>query len=151
MALTIRRADPGAPDSVRMMDALSDTLATITGASGRASFDPDDVRGARACFVLARDAEGLAVGCGAFRPISDTVAEVKRMYAAPGTRGVGSAILAFLEKEARALGYAEVWLETRLVNQRAVSFYERRAYQRIANYGKYVGKAEAVCLAKRLR
>ena len=72
------------------------------------------------------------------------------MYAAPGTSGVGSAVLAHLESEAAKLGYSEVWLETRAVNSRAVAFYEQRGYSRISNFGKYVGRAEAVCFAKRL-
>jgi hypothetical protein len=31
-----------------------------------------------------------------------------------------------------------------------VTFYERRGYSRIPNFGKYVGKEEAVCFEKRL-
>ena len=72
------------------------------------------------------------------------------MYSRPGTSGVGSAILGFLETEAVNLGYQALWLETRLVNARAVSFYERRGYRRIPNFGKYVGNAKAVCFEKRL-
>jgi len=63
---------------------------------------------------------------------------------------VGSAVLAFLEAEAARLGYAQAWLETRLVNARAVAFYEGRGYARIANYGRYRGNAAAVCFGKRL-
>ncbi|PWF42108.1 N-acetyltransferase [Massilia glaciei] len=144
------RSDPGAPEAVALLDALSDALGAITGDSGRASFDPDDVRGERACFVLARGCDGRALGCGALRPLGDDIAEIKRMYAAPGSAGVGSALLAWLEAEAARLGYRALWLETRLVNTRAVRFYEGRGYARIANYGKYAGNAQAVCLAKQL-
>lgn len=146
--IAVGRADPAETDARALMDELSDALAAITGDSGRASFDPDDVRAVRACFVIARDAHGRALGCGAFRPLGDAVAEVKRMYARPGTAGVGSAVLRFLEAEARRLGFAALWLETRLVNARAVAFYERRGYQRIPNYGKYTGNPQAVCFAK---
>jgi len=72
------------------------------------------------------------------------------MYAVPGSSGVGAAVLAYLETEARALGYTHFWLETRRVNQRAVAFYEKHGYARIPNFGKYVGKTEAVCFAKAL-
>jgi GNAT superfamily N-acetyltransferase len=148
--LSIAPEDPASIDSLELMEELSSTLASITGDSGKSSFDPDDVRGSNACFVVARDAEGRAVGCGAFRPLQERVAEVKRMYSRPGTGGVGSAILAFLEVAAVKLGYRALWLETRLVNKRAVSFYERRGYRRIPNFGKYVGNPKAVCFEKRL-
>jgi ribosomal protein S18 acetylase RimI-like enzyme len=78
------------------------------------------------------------------------VAEVKRMFARPGQAGVGSAVLAYLEGEAAALGYRALWLETRLVNTRAVRFYEARGYARIPNYGRYAGRPEAACFEKRL-
>lgn len=148
---TITNEDPASPVATSLIEALSETLARITGDSGKSSFDTNDVRGSRASFVVACTNTGTAVGCGAIRPIDESIAEVKRMYAMPGTSGVGSAVLAHLESEARTLDYSELWLETRLINQRAVSFYEKRGYSRIPNFGKYVGKAEAVCFGKRLR
>jgi len=89
------------------------------------------------------------VGCGALRPLGEGVAELKRMYARPGS-GAGSSLLDALERQARAFGYAEVWLETRKVNVRAVAFYEKHGYCTIPNCGKYVGRTEAVCLGKAL-
>ena len=149
--LHIQSEDPTTPEASALIDALSDTLASITGDSGKSSFDPDDVRGPMARFVVARTKEGNAVGCGAFRPLKTGVAEVKRMYARPGTRGVGHAVLSHLEMEAATLGYEQLWLETRLINERAVTFYEKHGYRRIPNYGKYAGNPAAVCLAKSLR
>jgi GNAT superfamily N-acetyltransferase len=146
----VKNEDPNSADASALVDALSDTLAKITGSDGRLSFDPRDIEGQRARFVVARTEAGLPVGCGAFRPMSASVAEVKRMYAVPNTVGVGSAVLAHLESEAAKLGYSELWLETRVVNVRAIAFYERRAYSRIPNFGKYVGRVEAICLGKRL-
>jgi ribosomal protein S18 acetylase RimI-like enzyme len=137
-------------DAVALMAELSTVLAAITGDSGNASFDADDVRGPTACFAVARDAAGAALGCGAFRPLQPGVAELKRMYALRGTGGVGSAVLGFLEDQAVALGYQALWLETRLVNRRAVDFYEKHGYRRIANYGKYIGNPLAVCFEKQL-
>ncbi|HLJ01164.1 MAG TPA: GNAT family N-acetyltransferase [Bradyrhizobium sp.] len=142
--------DPASSDSHVLLEELSEILARITGDSGKASFDPDDVRSPRARFVIARDGNGEALGCGAFRPLQGAIAEVKRMYARPGTIGVGSAVLAFLEAEARALGYKALWLETRLVNVRAVRFYEHKGYRRIPNFGKYAGNPKAVCFERPL-
>lgn len=59
--------DPATPAAVALIQALSDTLAAITGSNGRTSFNPDDVRGPNSLFVVARNARNSAVGCGGFR------------------------------------------------------------------------------------
>ena len=148
--MSVSNEDPGSADSQALMEELGAVLQAITGSSGNASFDVNDVRGDGARFAVARSADGAPIGCGAFRPFADGVAEIKRMYARPGQHGVGSAVLAHLEREAAALGYAALCLETRLVNQRAVAFYEARQYQRIPNYGKYAGNPLAACFQKQL-
>jgi ribosomal protein S18 acetylase RimI-like enzyme len=145
----IAPADPDSADSRLLLDELGAALAAITGSDGTASFDAEDVRGERSCFLLARTVDGLTAGCGALRPLRDGVAELKRMYARPGS-GAGRFILGALELAAREFGYTEVWLETREVNTRAVAFYEKHNYCVIPNYGKYLGRSEAVCLGKRL-
>lgn len=140
--------DPETPGAALLLDELSNQLSLITGSSGKASFDVNDVRGDRALFVVARDDEGRPVGCGALRPLEHDVAELKRMYSRRTVPGIGTAVLAHLEAQAQQLGYAAVRLETRAVNTRAVTFYERLGYARIANFGKYVGRPEAVCFEK---
>jgi ribosomal protein S18 acetylase RimI-like enzyme len=138
------------PNAVVLLDELSNELKAITGSSGKASFDTSDVRGEKSRFVMARDQHGNAVGCGAFRHLECGIAEIKRMYSRRSVPGVGSAVLRFLEVEARKLEYEVLRLETRVVNTNAVSFYERFGYYRIPNFGKYLGKPEAVCFEKRL-
>lgn len=105
--ILIEDADPDHGDARGLIAALSQRLAAITGSSGQASFDADDVRGPGAAFLLARDEEGRAIGCGALRPLQPGVAEIKRMYAAVAGQGVGSAVLAALEAKAKSLGYDE--------------------------------------------
>lgn len=154
--LQIGPDDPASADAAPLIAALSATLRDLTGSDGRGSFDDDDVRQPRALFVVARDAAGTPVGCGAFRPLPrevtgrDDVMEVKRMFAVPGTRGVGSALLAHLERAGVKLGYRQAWLSSRALNPRAIEFYRRRGYATIANYGRYAGRAESVCLGKAL-
>jgi ribosomal protein S18 acetylase RimI-like enzyme len=148
--IVVKAEDPVSPDATALMNELSATLTLITGDSGKASFDAADVQGDAARFVIARDRMGIAVGCGAFRPLQEGVAEIKRMLARPGSAGVGRAILVFLEDEARRLGYRELWLETRLINVRAVHFYEKHGYRRRENFGKYVGNPQAICFEKML-
>lgn len=141
---------PSIPDAVKLIDELSETLHDITGSSGRNSFNSNDVSVSRSTFVIAYDESGEAVGCGAIRPIDENIAEVKRVYARTKTKGVGTEILCYLEAKAKRLGYNAIWLETRLINKRAVAFYEHRGYYRIQNYGKYINRSEAVCFEKKV-
>jgi len=98
-----------------------------------ALFDPPD-----GLFVLAL-ADGGPVGCGGFRCLAPDQAELKRMYVAPSHRGraVGRRLLRFLEEEALAAGYRDVWLETGTDQPEAVSLYVSSGYLAVAPYGEF--------------
>lgn len=146
--MKVELADPESPETQQLLACLSKTLQQITGSSGTALFDINDVNVEGACFAIGRLASSVPVACGAFRPLLPGVAEIKRMFALLGTKGVGSAVLAFLERKASEFGYGQVWFKTRKVNERAVAFYERHGCRPIPNFGRYVGRAEAICLGK---
>lgn len=144
--VTVTAATPTHPEAVRLMDILSDMLGARYGSDGRAGFADWTPEGS--VFALAwRD--GRVVGCGAIRPLPDLpgTAEVKRMYAEPGS-GAGGAVLRFLEKRARVLDYGTLVLETRWANTRAVAFYQRHGYAVRENYGPYGGHSRSACLEK---
>jgi len=143
--------DPGSLDALGLIAELDAALAAITGDSGASSFDANDVRGARAVFLIARADDGAPVGCGALRPLEGAAdaGEIKRMYARPGS-GAGALLLAELEAQGAALGYTELRLSTRRVNARAVDFYRRHGYVAAPAWGKYVGSTVSVCLGKPL-
>lgn len=149
-SIVITAESPFSADGISLMEELSRRLQSITGDSGKNSFDPHDVCQHKAIFVIAREESGAAVGCGAFRPMNDTTAEVKRMYAKEQGRGIGGQILSYLELQAHLMGYTALRLETRTVNTGAVSFYERHGYRVIPNYGKYEKRTDSVCFEKAL-
>jgi len=144
----VSRENVDSADAQTLMAQLSAVLQQITGDSGQSSFQTTDLQQPAACFAIARDQQGNALGCGALRPLTQEVAELKRMFARQGAQGTGSALLRFLETEASKLGYREIWLETRRVNQQAVRFYLRHGYQPIARYGRYITNPQALCFAK---
>ena len=148
--INIISEDPASDDATMLMNELSDCLKAITGASGKNSFNIEDMFNKRSLFVIARDSNGIAVGCGAFRSIDNTTAEIKRMYTKIKGCGIGEKIISYLEKEAYKMGYSKFILETRLINQQAVSFYNHNGFTQIPNYGKYVHNAEAVCFEKHI-
>jgi GNAT superfamily N-acetyltransferase len=104
-------------------------------------------------FLVAR-IDGVPVGCGALRPLpgEEQIAEVKRMYVAPATRGGGiaRALLAALEVEARRLGYARVVLETGTRQAEAMALYESAGYTPIPNFGAYRASSWSRCYEKAL-
>ncbi len=138
------------PEALLLQDELSSVLQGISGDSGRASFDADapDARGG---FYLAKNGAGQLLGCAALRPLGEPnsiTAELKRMFARPGSAGVGAALLAHAEAEALRLGYRAVVLSTRVINTRAVAFYGKQGYAPVTPWGKYVGAAQSICLGK---
>jgi GNAT superfamily N-acetyltransferase len=147
-AFFIAPASPASDDAIGLLAELSAQLAGITGSSGAASFDVSSVSVPRSLFVVARNEAGAAIGCGALRPLSDEIAEIKRMYSKQ--RGAGHEILKYLATKALEMNYKELRLETRRVNETAVNFYLRNGFRPIPNYGKYVGRGEAICLAKKI-
>lgn len=146
--MKIIEKSPNTHEAILLMNELSGILESITGDSGKNSFNPNDVCTSKGVFVIAYNEKEEAIGCGAIRPINEKIAEVKRMYAKTKAKGVGTKILYYLENKAQEMGYSVLRLETRLVNERAVSFYEGRGYHVISNYGKYENRPEAVCFEK---
>jgi putative acetyltransferase len=81
-----------------------------------------------------------AVGCVAVA-LFDGYAEVKRMYtreAARG-RGVGRALLARIEEEARDAGKPVLRLETGIHQAAAIGLYEGSGFRRCGAFGHYAG------------
>lgn len=148
--ITVEKSDPLSPDSQYLIEKLSAELAAITGDNGKSHFAPASMDEERSLWALAKDQQGKATGCGAIRPLTDNIAELKRMFSDRSAPGIGDALLVFLETAAQRMGYGAIWLATRRVNQRAIHFYEKNGYARIANYGPYKDREETVCFSKAL-
>ena len=151
------------PVAVALIQALNSELAAQYPEPGATHFrlDPNEVAPGAGVFVVARIG-GRAVGCGALRclrepplvrELGDAVGELKRMYVAPEMRGhgIGRALLARLEDEARALGLTRLVLETGTRQAEALALYRSAGYAAIPAYGEYAASpATSVCLTKLL-
>lgn len=113
--------------------------------------DADAVEPDRGAFLVAY-VDGEAVGCGAVRRLDGDIAEIKRMYVRPATRGrgVGGALLAALESEAQRLGVRRLVLETGARQPEALALYERAGFVVIPAFGEYVDSPLSVCMGKAL-
>jgi GNAT superfamily N-acetyltransferase len=103
-------------------------------------------------FVVAMDAAGEPVACGALRRLDAGSAEIKRMYAVPAARGSGvaTAVLEALEAAAVQRGWTTLRLETGTAQPDAQRFYRRAGYTEIPLFGPYVGSALSVCFERRV-
>jgi len=92
------------------------------------------------------------VGCGAFKPFTDSSVEIKRMFVHSDYRGQGIAqqVLTELEKWAAELGNKNCVLETGQKQPEAIKLYLKSGYVRIPNYGQYANVENSVCMQKLL-
>ncbi|WP_291048231.1 GNAT family N-acetyltransferase [Herbiconiux sp.] len=151
IAVTITREHFDAPDGAALRQAQRDEL---DARYGRDDHEPGAKPTADSVpiFLVARTADGTAVGCGGLRPLPDGGAEIKRMFVHPSARGAGvsTAILRALEDEARGLGLDRLVLETGTAQPDAIRFYQREGYTPIPLFGPYVGSPLSLCFARAL-
>jgi DNA-binding MarR family transcriptional regulator/GNAT superfamily N-acetyltransferase len=85
--------------------------------------------------IIAR-LQGKPVGCGALKFHDGAPAELKRMWLAPGVRGlgVGARMLAELERRARIAGARKVRLETNRSLTEAIALYRRSGYVEVSRF-----------------
>ena len=101
-------------------------------------------------FVIARE-PGQVLGCGAFRPVGERCAEIKRMFVRTRARrrGIARQILRHLEDEIRRRGFHSIVLETGCNNSGAIALYEAAGYFPIPPFLGYVGSPISRCYAKK--
>lgn len=92
----------------------------------------------RGALLLARGADGQALGCVALRPAPHLAGgcEMKRMYVAPAARGLGlgRALAAAVIGAARQAGYQRMVLDTLPSLSAALALYADLGFVRIAAY-----------------
>ena len=148
--MILKRTDSADKDFRDLVTRLDEFLAEIDGEEHAYYSQFNGLDGIPYAVVAYEDGE--PVGCGAFRPHSPVVAEIKRMFVIPEHRGkqIGALVLEQLEGWARELGYTDCVLETGHRQQAAVNLYRRAGYEFIPNYGQYTGVGNSVCMKKNI-
>jgi GNAT superfamily N-acetyltransferase len=141
------------PTAQALIEALNTELTERYPEEGANHFrlDPAEVSNGRGAFLIAF-VDDVAVGCGAARLLSNTEAEIKRMYVMPTTRGhgIGRVILDALEAKAREIGATRLVLETGERQPEALALYRRAGFVPIPNFGEYADSPLSLCMAKDL-
>jgi len=140
---------PDQPEVRALVDALDAYQKPLYPAESHHGIDGEALRDPRLLFAVARDDEDVAIGCGAVLLARD-YAELKRMVTLPSHRGrgVGSAVLRFVEARARERGATRLSLETGYLQHEALRLYERAGYQRCEPFGAYRPDPNSVFMTK---
>ena len=136
-SITIECLSSPTADARELIFELDEVLGAVNEPEQRHGLSLEQVFQPNVRFFIAR-VDGAAVGCGAVA-LFDGYAEVKRMYtreAARG-RGVGKAVLARLEREARDAGRKMLRLETGIYQAPAIGLYEGLGFRRCGAFGDY--------------
>jgi putative acetyltransferase len=138
MPLVIEYVERPTDDARALIAELDAELDAIYVPQQRHGLSVERVFRPRLLFFVAR-LDGEPVGCGGVA-FEDGLAEVKRMYVRPRARGigVGRAILARLEEEARGRGVRRLVLETGDAQIAAMRLYERAGFLRCGAFGAYL-------------
>ena len=137
MSLEIIKVEAPTDDVRLLIGELDAELNAAYSAEQRHGFNISRLFQPGISFFIARLDENPA-GCGGVA-FTDGLAEVKRMYVRPPFRGrnVAQAILARLEREARAHGFNRLVLETGDAQTAALCFYQREGFARCEAFGEY--------------
>ncbi len=138
------------PDALRLIGESEAELAALYAPEVRSAFSPEQLIAARVHFVVAR-IDGAAAGCGGLAPL-DGYGELKRIFTTAGARGhgVGRAVVAALEAEARRRGLPLMRLETGDASPEALALYARCGYARRGPFGHYLENGSSVFMEKAL-
>lgn len=90
----------------------------------------------RGALLLARRADGTALGCVALKPLSAGACEMKRLYVAPEGRGsgLGRRLVEAIIADGRRLGYREIRLDTLPSMRGAFALYRSLGFAPTAPY-----------------
>jgi GNAT superfamily N-acetyltransferase len=99
------------------------------------SADADDLVEPRGLLLVAR-LRGEPIGCGALKLHGRDPVEIKRMWVAPGARGLGLGrrLLTELERHARDRGASVAHLETNRALTEAIALYRSAGYLEVSPF-----------------
>jgi GNAT superfamily N-acetyltransferase len=141
--------DPVAGELV--VAAMADLGQRYGGDGDGSPVDPAEFTAPRGVFLVAY-LGGRPVGCGGWRRHEGPgeVAELKRMYTAPGARcrGVARRMLAAVVESARAAGRTRMILECGDRQPEAIALYRSCGYQPIPHFGFYRDAPGVVSLGR---
>lgn len=148
--MIVRRGDPRDPQATALLEASHALMQGLFPAEDNHYLSIDALCTPEVHFFVATEGNAT-LGCGAFK-VKEGYGEVKSMFTAEAGRGKGaaSAILTKIEDEARALGLAELKLETGNTLHAAHRLYERHGFAYCGRFGDYIDSPSSLFMEKAL-
>ena len=149
--MDVKLESPNQPEIISLIEELDAFQDTLYPAEARYAVDLTKLEQENVLFAVARNDDGLAIGCGAL-VLNDEWAELKRMFVLPSHRGKGAAakILAKLEIEAAKCDCSLLQLETGPYQPEALAFYKRHGFEVCGTFGDYPEHPLSVFMDKKL-
>lgn len=137
MPVVLEHVTTATDDARTLIEELETELSGLYSAEQRHGYSVQQVFQPNILFFVAR-LDGEIAGCGGIA-FETGFAEVKRMFVRPAARGrgIGRAVLARLEHQAREKKVTRLTLETGDVLHAAIHLYERAGFTRCAPFGPY--------------
>jgi putative acetyltransferase len=151
VSVTVERVPPDAPEAADLVGRAEAELAQNYAPEHRHGLAVGALLAQRARFYLAR-VDGEALGCAGYVVFAPGDAELKRMFVAPGARGLGLAkrLLETIEREAASEGVARLYLETGTLQTEAIGLYRSAGFSDCGAFGDYADNGVSVFMEKRL-
>jgi putative acetyltransferase len=139
------------PDVIALIADLDAYQDTLYPPESRYTLDLASLKRPDVLFAVARDSEGLAIGCGAI-VLYPEFGELKRMYVSPRGRGHGVAkkLMALLESRAADVDCKLLKLETGPYQHEALALYASTGYERRGPFGDYTNDPLSVFMEKHI-
>jgi GNAT superfamily N-acetyltransferase len=139
----IRDADPDAPEALACLSAyyqvLMDKIASLTPDMLTLPLpDAAKYRAPEGAFLVALS-DTMPIGCVSLRPLSQTEAEVKRLWVHPDAQGQGLArrLMQQIESRARAMGFRRLKLDSNTALAPALALYRSMGWTDCAPYTSF--------------
>lgn len=147
--MRVDQESPNQPDVIALIADLDAYQDSLYPAEARYALDLASLSLPNVLFVVARNEEHTALGCGAV-VLNHAYGEVKRMYVRPEARGKGIAkqVIDALEASAYKAGCRELMLETGPYQPEALRFYASQGYVRRGAFGAYPEHPLSVFMGK---
>ncbi|UOD27318.1 GNAT family N-acetyltransferase [Massilia violaceinigra] len=147
----IQTETPRQGDVIAMLEQLDAYFAALYPPESNHLMDVDSLCAPGVVFLVARDDQGRALGCGAYVDRGG-YGEVKRMYVEPASRGqgVGGKLLGEIARRAAAAGLPALMLEAGVSQPEAIGLYERDGFIRCAPFGDYQPDPLSLFMVRRL-
>lgn len=148
--IRLKRTDSRNEDFKKLVDLLDADLAIRDGDDHAFYHQFNSIVDLNYAIVAYKNDK--AIGCGAIKELTNDAVEIKRMYVKLSERAMGVAgkILSELENWAFELGYEKCRLETGKKQPEALLLYQKNGYNKIINYGQYLGVENSLCFEKEL-